>query len=89
MEYISPLSFGSSYYEGEDLKQDEKANLEAGIEAEEDEDDGDEEEEITVPLTISVSLLASYLGERFWIHTVMKKLCTINDLCFLLKMVKI
>ena len=51
------------------MKQNEKPNLEAGMEEDDDYDDDDgtgeeEEEEITVPLTVSVSLLASYLGNR-------------------------
>ena len=48
------------------MKQNEKPNLEAGMEEDDDydDDDGTGEEEITVPLTVSVSLLASYLGNR-------------------------
>ena len=55
----SPIS---SFNERMDVDAEGKPDMEAAMNVEDEEDEGDEEEEVTVPLTVSVSLMAAYLG---------------------------
>jgi len=62
MDTFESFRSGSSFNERMDVDAEGKPDMEAAMNVEDEEDEGDEEEEVTVPLTVSVSLMAAYLG---------------------------